>query len=594
MTKTNSVFRFNSLYINLLERKLLRDNLGLKTSSKEFDLLQILIQRKGEIVTKEEILGMIWNGSFVEEGNLAVLISKLRKLLGSTKNEPIIETVSGTGYRFVARINEISETEWNEIYSKQSQNNAQKEIVNHKTKSIAVLPLKNESNNLEIDYLADGLTESFINSLSQETELKVMSRNAVFRFKNSPESIQEVGCKLGVDAILTGRIRLISDRLILSLELTKVSDNSQIWGTQFNRHFSDIFDVQEKIIEGISERLVSEAISKTKSSKLRYIHRNQKSYYTYLKGRYYYEKRTKDFFYKAITCFQDALLSNPQNLYAYAGLIDSYVLLYVDDHITYAEGLAYIAPILRQIAKEANSNKKLAELEAAQGHFKLCFELDIVGAEECYKTAIDLDPNYLIARYRYSHILLYCGKFFEALDQVNKIIELDQFSPIANIRIARIFLNMDNYEKASELLKESLELDPNYPQALNLLGITQNCMGEHENALINLQKSYEVLNDSETLAFIAQTQVFLKREDLAQIILAELETESKSKSIPAMFKAYIYLALNDVEKVFECLDEAYLQKDFEILMLNVLPFGKRIRKDKRFLDLLRKIGLPAD
>lgn len=240
------VFKFGNCYLNSTERRVLKNGKYLELTPKTFDVLAILVENCGEIVSKDEILGKVWSGSFVEEGNLAVHVSKLRRLLDETKNEHFIEMVSGSGYRFVSEVNLVNFEEWRKNLPNGNHQNTAKFEQSRDVftfDSVAVLPLDNESDNAEIDYLADGLTESFINSLSHISGLKVIARNTVFRYKNKDADAKEVGETLGVATVLTGRIRLIKERLMFSVELTKTTDGTQLWGKQFNHPSSEIIEV---------------------------------------------------------------------------------------------------------------------------------------------------------------------------------------------------------------------------------------------------------------------------------------------------------------------------------------------------------------
>jgi TolB-like protein/DNA-binding winged helix-turn-helix (wHTH) protein len=343
------IYRFRNFYLNTIERRVVKNGKYLELTPKTFDVLRLLVEKRFEIVTKDEILGEVWNGSFVEEGNLPVHISKLRRLLNETKNEPFIETVQGSGYRFISPVQTASWSEW----EKQSpdinllrENNFFREWI---FDSIAVLPLTNESNDAEIDYLADGLTESFINSLSHFSNLKVIARNTVFRYKNKEADAQEVGETLGVAAVLTGRIRVVKDRLTISVELIKAEDGSQIWGTQINQPFSDIIEVQEKITLAVSEKLKSQIGANNSVSNP--VTQNPESYRLYLKGKHFFKKRAKDDIYKAIECFQKSVSFDPTNVYSYVEMVESYRLLFAFDYISYKGFSTKTKPLLSAIAE---------------------------------------------------------------------------------------------------------------------------------------------------------------------------------------------------------------------------------------------------
>jgi TolB-like protein len=584
-------FKFYNLYINLSERTVFRNKEQVKVPAKEFDILSILIEKNGDIATKDEILERIWKDSFVEEGNIAVHISNLRKLLGDNKSEPIVETISGIGYRFVPRLSEVLEQEWNRFFNKAENTIEAASFDKFKTTSIAVLPLKNESNNDEIDYLADGLTESFISSLSRETELKVMSRNAVFRYKNSSEDVQSIGKTLGVETILTGRIRLVSERLILSIELTKVSDNSQIWGTQVNRQVSDIFEIQEKIISEIPQILFVKTSVNDRENSIIKLHGNQESFRAYLKGQFFYAKRLKHSFYRAIECFQNSMTHNPNNLLAYAGLIESYVGLYTGSYENLDKVIEPVNALLETLNK---TNQTTAELESAKGYANLYINRDFEMSEKQFQNALNLDPNCKIALHRYSNLLMSFGRFFESLDKLRQYELLDPFSPQKNHRLARICFHFSQYEENIRLLEEALEIDEFNFAYHGMLGIAYAVNGNHEKAMKSLEVSYSLEANYEIFAMIGYVYAHLGKKKKAIDILRKLEFESKSNYVSSIFKAYIFIGLEDIDKAFECLESAFKEKDVYTITLKMEPRFIPIRKDPRFIDLLKRIGLPTD
>lgn len=296
------------------------------------------------MVTKDELLGTIWIGNFVEEGNLPVHISKLRRALGESKAERFIETAQGTGYRLIAPVESVSPDVWQKQLSGNSRRHTDKSTAG--LGSIAVLPLRNESDNAEIDYLADGLTESFINALSQISELKVIARDTVFRYKGKEYDSKNVGETLGVSAVLTGRIKRLKDNLMIGVELVNVDDGSQIWGTQFNQPFADILKIQEEITKTVSTKLRSEIEPSLSQPSLQPITQDAESYRLYLKGKYFQEKRTESSIYIAIECLRDSITHDSKNVLSYVEIAECYRFLYILDNISYEETLVKINPLL--------------------------------------------------------------------------------------------------------------------------------------------------------------------------------------------------------------------------------------------------------
>jgi TolB-like protein/DNA-binding winged helix-turn-helix (wHTH) protein/Flp pilus assembly protein TadD len=583
------IYRFRNCFLNTTERRVIKNGKYLELTPKTFDVLQLLVEKWGEIMTKDEILSKVWNGSFVEEGNLPVHISKLRRLLDETKNEPFIETVQGSGYRFISPVQSVSENSWERNLS--DKNHLPNHIISEGFifDSIAVLPLQNESNNLEIDYLADGLTESFINSLSRVSNLKVIARNTVFRYKNKEVDAQEISKTLGVAAVLSGRIRAIKDRLSISVELTKVEDGTQLWGTQFNQPFSDIIEVQEKITSALSEKLNTQISAR--NSVANPITQNSESYRLYLKGKYFLEKRTEKDIYKAIECYQKSVSLDPTNVYSYVEIIECYFLLHLWDYVSYTDVSIKIKPLLSVVSK---LNQNVDVVQAMYGGIKMHLEWNFEEAEKHFHNALTINPNCLIARNRYSHLLLYSRRFPEALKELKQIMLIDPLSVTAYQRIGKIFYLMSRFENAISYLKDALELESTDYLALVLLGATLTELDKYEEASTIFQKSLRIQYNTETLSMIGYVNARAGRKHKAYQIIKQIESQSKSNCHHAIKLARIYFALGEKETAYEFLDRAFEQREMDLIGLKSDPRWARIRHEPRFRELIRRVGLPIN
>lgn len=412
------IYKFRDCYLNTIERRVLKNNKYLELTPKTFDVLQLLVEKRGEIVTKDEILEQVWHGSFVEEGNLPVHISKLRRLLDETKNEPFIETAQGSGYRFIAPAQSVNEDEWTKHLPDKTPSSPAKTAERFAFDSIAVLPLENESDNSEIDYLADGLTESLINSLSHVSNLKVIARHTVFRYKNKQADAKEVGETLGVAAVLTGRIKLINDNLSISVELINVDDDTQLWGTRFNQPFTDIIKIQEEITFAVTEKLRAEITRAAGKPSNNPISQDSESYRLYLKGKYFLDKRTEGDFYKAIEYFQKSISYDPTNVFSYAEMAECYLLLYIFDYISYTDALAKVKPLLAVISK---LNQSADVVQAMYGGVEMYLEWELEESKKHLQYALSINPNCLVARQRYASALMMQGRFSEALKELHQL-----------------------------------------------------------------------------------------------------------------------------------------------------------------------------
>lgn len=588
------IYKFRNCCLNPAERRVVKDKKYLELTPKTFDVLQLLVERRGEIVSKDEILEKVWNGSFVEEGNLPVHVSKLRRMLDETRSEPFIETVQGSGYRFISPVQALGEDEWQKHLPEKShspQSAAAKISEKFVFDSIAVLPLENESKNEEIDYLADGLTESLINGLSHAPNLKVIARNTVFRYKNKQADAKEVGSTLGVAAVLTGRVKLIKDNLLISVELTNVADDTQIWGTQFNQPFSDLIKIQQEITFAVTEKLRSEISHAAVKTANNPFSQNSESYRLYLKGKYFLDKRTEVDIYKAIEYFQKSVSYDPENVFSYTEMVESYLLLYIFDCISYADALIRIKPLLAVISK---LNQSVDTVQAMRGGVKIYLEWEFEESKKHLRHALTINPNCLIARHRYSSVLLMEGRFSEALKELHQLMLLDPLSLLNYKYIGRLFYRMGQYENALTYLKEAIELEPNDFETLALLGAAITELGNYDEALVIFQKSLEVHYNVDILSMLGYVYARSGKREMANQIIKQLESQSKDNCRHAIKLARIHAALEETEAAYNYLEQALHQHDIEIITIKSDPRWIKIYPETRFKELIGKAGLPVD
>jgi adenylate cyclase len=584
-----SIYRFKNCLLHLGERRMIKNGNYLELTPKAFEVLQLLVEKGGKIVTKDEILSRVWRGSFVEEGNLPVHVSKLRRLLGESKAEPFIETVQGRGYCFVSPVSAVNEDEWRKHLPKNNDLPSPRISGEYKFDSIAVLPLQNETHDLDIEYLADGMTESFISSLSRLSSLKVIARNTVFRYKEFEVDAKEVGETLGVTAVLTGRVRVIKNNIFISVELVRVADGTQIWGDQFNQPFSEIVEVQEKITRTVSEKLKVQIHHILSPSALNYFTQDAESYRLYLKGKYFLEKRLVEDTSKAIECFNKSLSYDPTNILSYVEMIESYFALYNFDHISSKEALSKIKPLLRILSQ---LNQTVDVLQSMYGLVKMYLEWDFEAAEKHLQQALALNPNCVIAHYRYSSLLMIFNRFSEALEALHQIMLIDPLSLLNNKRIARLFYKMGRCENAIVYLKEALELEPNDYEALMLLGGSLTELGNYEEALALFQKSLKANFNIETLAMIGYANALAGNRAEARQIIRQIESFSNEHFNHAIKLARINVALGEKEKAYEWLEDAFNQHEIDMPTLNADPRWAKIRQEPRFRELMRRVGMP--
>lgn len=584
------IFKFGNIYLNTQSRQVLKNGKPVVLTPKTFDVLLYLVENHGRIVSKDELLNKVWNGHVVEESNLAVQISKLRNLLASGKTEPLIETIPGSGYRFVAIVRKADIKDW----EKHSNPNNFQNNLKPKQKfsdSIAVLPLNNEDGDEEIEYLADGLTESLINNLANIPKLKVTARNSVFKYKNTNIGTQEIGERLGVSKILTGRIKVIRDNIFISVELINPEDNSHLWGVQLNQPFSNIIKIQEEITEKVCSKLQAEIKKAINNHAKNPTTFNNESYRLFLKGKYFVNKATKESFYKAIDCFEQSVAVDPLNSNSYVALIETFRTLYVYDYISFEEVKNKIEPYLSIISK---LNQTTAEVQTVQGAVKETFEWKFEEAENHYRRAIELNPNYLIAHYRYLNLLTDMGKHSAALEEIQKIIAIDPLSTNSYRQFGRIFFKMGQHKNALNYLYEALELEPDDYISLAILGGIFTDLEKYDEALEALSKSLKIQYNVETLLLIGHIYAHLGKAGKVREIIKEAESLITGGGYISFKLATIYLVMGEKEKAYQFLEKSIEEHDYDLTGIRCDPRLKTIYHEERFKQLISKIGFPAN
>ena len=581
------IYKFRNCLLNTAERSVLKDNECLELTTRTFDVLQFLIEHAGEIVTKDELLGTVWNGNFVEESNLPVHISKLRRSLSETRDARYIETVQGTGYRFVAPVHEVSEDAW-EALAEREFRRSERGDAPQPLHSIAVLPLENESGDPDNEYLTDGLTESLINSLSHFPNLRVIARNTVFRFRNKNVDVRELGATLGVSRVLTGRVRILNDNLIVGVELINADDGAQVWGKHYTRSIGDLVEIQEDISLAIAEKI---CVSKLGIRRLFFNSptRDAESYRFYLKGKFFLEKRSKEDLYKAVHFFQESLAVDSENVHSYVEIVDCYRLLHVFDFISYPEFWQSTKPFLAAL------DNRIQSLDAVQVMYCDLRMLEWRFAEAALycRRALAINPNSLKGRLRYSDLLLQSRNLSGALEQLEIIMTIDPLSPLTYIRTGRLLYIAGRYDDAIAYLNDALELERDNFEALALRGAVYIETGDYEKALANFEASLRSEYQWEALAMIGVVYAKQGNPKKSWRIVRQVEAEVRRSLNHSIKLAHLYLALGEHAKVFDCLDRASEQHEPDLRALPYDPRWESIRAEPRFRDLVRKVGLPS-
>ena len=582
------IYEFGPFRLEEEGRRLLRDGAPLHLTSKLFDILLMLLRKPGEVVRKEDLLREVWSDSFVEDNNLTVSMSALRKVLGEKRGEHLyIETVPKRGYRFITRVEQIlTGSVGKDEGGRAAAAPTRREAVG----ALAVLPFVNAGGEQELDYLSDGITEHIIFSLSRLPQFRVMARSTVYRYKGSGLDARQIGRELSVQAVVVGALRQGGGRLHLSAELVDVGDGSQIWGERYERPLSDVLMVQEEVASAVCDRLSSRVLKGAAPGQLQSQTRDPEAHRLYLKGRYFWYRRTLKDVDRAVRYFEEAVEHDPRYALAYAGLADCYISLVYLNALTVDGGL----PEIRRAAGEALAlDETLAEAHSSLGFVEL-MALNWREAEREFARAIELNPNLAIARSRYSTLLALRGRAEEAVAQVDRALLLDPLSPALRVNAARALYYARRYERAAEECREALDIEPNTASAYGVLSIVYERLGLYEEAIAEIRKAVAMMeDDAEPLAILSYLCAVSGRPAEARRGLERMLKLSGQRYVSPFFIAFVYAALGEKARAFQWLERACEERSY-VQLLAMSPLFDSLRSDPAFAELLRRVGLAPE
>jgi TolB-like protein/DNA-binding winged helix-turn-helix (wHTH) protein/Tfp pilus assembly protein PilF len=616
--------------------ELRKHSVRLKLQDQPFQVLALLLEHAGDVVTREELRQRLWPAdTFVDfDTGLNSAVRKLRDVLADSADQPrYIETIPRRGYRFIAPLVDpspatvpSSEPETHKIASSQPASSVVPAaesfsftrlrllfgaavllllfvavfLVYRNTgtggarrpaiKSLAVLPLKNLSGDASQEYLADGMTEALIGRLSEIHNIRVVSRTSVTRFKDTHLSVPEIARTLQVDAIVEGSVIRDGDRIRVHAQLIRAATDEHFWSEAYDRDLRDVLSLQSDVAQSIA-RKVEVTISGEEHARLSAARTvDPEAYEAYLKGRYYWNKRTADSMPKAALYFEQAITKDPGFGAAYSGLADC------------NSGLAwhgFMSPA-EVLPKAYAAAQKAVEIDpqSAEAHASLALVLehkwDWAGAQFEFKRALDLNPQYANAHHWYGDYLSIQGRHDEALVEAKRALEFDPLNLMIGTWVGLRYYLARRYDGAIEQSRNTVELDSNFAAAHLILGQSYVQQGKHKEGLDELQKAASLSGDSPL--YIAQVGVSLalageKKEALR--VIRELQDTSGKRYVSPYGVAQIYATLNDKEQTYKWLEVAYLDRAVWMSYLAVDPLFDSIRSEARFRDFLRRVGLSA-
>lgn len=461
-------------------------------------------------------------------------------------------------------------------------------VENSAIDSIAVLPFVNTISDPSTEYLSDGITENIINSLSHVPGLRVMARSTVFRYKGSEVDPQKVGQELKVRSVLTGRVTQRNKMLVISTELVDVKDGSRLWGEQYNSTTSDILFTQDEIAEDISTNLQFRLTGEQRQKVIKHFTENSEAHQAYLRGRYAWNKRTRESLEAAVEHFKQAIRIDPNYALAYAGLADTYGLM---GYYGLRRPREAYPEAKEAVLKALELDPNIAEAHASLADIKMYYDWDWAGAEREFRRAIDLNPGYATAHQWLAICLELLGRTDEALQAAQRAQQLDPLSLPVNTTVAHLYYYSRQYDRAILECRRVLEID-RFVNTHAFLGMSYEQKGLYPEALAEFQKALALSNNNPAVvAMIGHTLALSGKRDEATKLLTSLQKRAQTEYVPAYCLAVIAIGLGDEATAFKYLEKSLEERYREMVFLNIEPRFDPIRQDPRFAHLLRKVGL---
>jgi DNA-binding winged helix-turn-helix (wHTH) protein/TolB-like protein/Tfp pilus assembly protein PilF len=651
-TDSVTVLRFGEFTLIPSERLLLQAGHPVTLAGKAFDLLVELACSKGRLVSKEELLSTVWPRLVVEEVNLSVNISFLRKVLTP---EPAgarwIETVPKRGYRFGGPI-EASEVSFAELaqlrtgsapVAPQPTTPVQPDLTGADSESgedgppsaaakqsvptgsnwlgkrtglslvavlsvgiglaflyprvtgpergfdsVAVLPFTSET--VTDEYVADGIAEGVINRLTLLHDLRVTPRTSAFRYQSQSAEPQKAGRELRVAAVVTGKVLRSGDRMRLQVDLIDVARNAEIWGANYEGESGELIRMQEQMLQEVAHELRPALSARDKQQIAYRSTQNPDAYRAYLEARYYWNQRTPESLQHAVQEFQRAVQMDPGFALAYSGLADSYTALGY---------LSYLAPrdafpLAKRCALKALAlDPSLAEAHASLAYEKFYFEWDWKGADAEFKTAIQLNPHYPITHQWYSIYLLAMGQASRGLQEIKLAQEYDPLSLPINTDIGFHYYYTKRYDEAVRQLGAVLAMKKDFALAHLWLGRTYQQMGKYNEALEEFRQAEAAFSSWPVLvAARGSAEAAAGSMPAARATASELQSSSRATFVTSYGVALVYAGLNDKDAAFVWLAKAFEERSNWMVWLRLDPRWDNIRSDPRFSDLVRRMEFP--
>jgi TolB-like protein/DNA-binding winged helix-turn-helix (wHTH) protein len=631
MVKFGDNFEFDRVAYELR-----RSGRALKLERIPLEILLLLIERTGQLVAREDIIGRIWGKNvFLDTDNsINSAIRKIRQVLHDDPENPLyVQTVTGKGYRFIAPVTEVKEPGTHQealgsleakaeavepgsvalsasarfsrlrwvaplaalivllaagIYVLRVRAWSRFAAAPHRV-MLAVLPFVNLSNDPEQEYFSDGLTEETITDLGElnPEQLGVIARTSSMAYKHTDKTIAQIGTELGVDYVLEGSVRHEGEAVRISAQLIRVRDQTHLWAHNYERETGGLLALQNELGRAIAQQVQVKLAQRYGNRPINTYAANPEAYELYLKGRFFLNKRTWPEIPESTEYFQRSIEKDPGFALAYVGLADSYMASAIGSPQEFD-------PKAKAAASRAlELDDDLAEAHAVLGAEKADFEYDWQGAEQEFKRAIELDPNYADAHFRYAwSYLTPLGKSDQAIEEMKKALELDPFSRMDNTVFGCVYFYARRYNEASEQFDRAIKLNPDFFVTYYHLAWLYSQLGQYQNAITELTKG-RLLAGDDRVKSAASDEANLRKAfaaEGARGFWLQIQRE-KDTEVGEFGRPQVYTRLGDKEKALEWLELSYEERGTLGTLMNVDPAFDSLQSDPRFRDLVRRMGL---
>jgi len=641
MQKTEQPYkrlRFGVFEMDLRTGELRKHGMQVRLQKQPFQVLAMLLEHAGEVVTREELQKNLWPAdTFVDfDHGLNKTINKIREALGDSAESPrFVETVARRGYRFLAEVKDVDggpvagPTHGTEVLSGPQHSDLAKTAARPATqkrlespltwrrlgaglavllvillasilylrnrpssaliRSLAVLPLESLSGDASQDYFADGMTDELITDLGQISALRVISRTSVMSYKRVRKPLPQIARELNVDGVVEGTVLRSGNQVRITAQLIKASDDKHLWSHSYEGDFRDALALQNQVARSIAEeiRINVSPMEQTELKSVKVV--NPQAYESYLKGRFFWNKRTADGLKVAAAYFNEAVDEDPNYAQAYSGLADTYALL--GDWQYEAMSPKEALPKAKTAAiKALELNNTLGEAHNSLAFCLDAFDWDFASAEKEFRRAIELNPSYATAHHWYAWHLSLLGRNSEAVSEMKKAKDLDPLSLIISADLAELLLIAHSYDESIQQSRRTIEMDANFALAHNQLAqayLQKRMFGE---AVAELQKAIKLSGGSPTFtANLARAYAAMGRRNEAIELLDDLRKHSSPRYSDASEIAAVYVALGDSDRAMTWLEKGFEERFNPSVLLR--PGFDPLRADPRFQNLLRRIGL---